>query len=270
MNTFSLSKNCARHKKLQRVVSQPLISFSQISETEWIARVWSITCGFISMVGKKWSSEGIEIRESQQRKMKLTGRISLHRGRLYAGRTSRQGSEWKWQVSFLHRSKLVYSSNSWAETSPSPMFNQMVFLNFCSMAFDDMNETLWMNFPNSPWFIRAVSIVDQWSYRQDTNLKSDFDPCRVATIEPTDSIISRMLKKCSRAELLDRWRSEMNRKNCSSATLFCWSVKGTQCAVKWIEDAAKNQWIVPWLRNVSSDRNSSLRAVTWMNWRWGL
>jgi hypothetical protein len=62
------------------------------------------------------------------------------------------------------------------------MFHQMVFPNFCSMAFDEMNEKLRMNFPNSSWFICTVSIVDQGEYRQVTNLKSDFDPCRVITI----------------------------------------------------------------------------------------
>ena len=104
---------------------------------------------------------------------------------------------------------------------------------------------------------------------QKTNISNGFDPSRVTTAEPTNLIISRMSEESSLAELLDQWRSGMNRTINSPATLFRWSVRRSEYVVELIEDNAKNQRIITSLKKVSSDRNSSLLSTTSMKRRWG-
>ena len=69
-----------------------LILFSKMSRKGWNDCLLSMNSGVLSIVAKYWN-EWIGICESQQRNMKLTGRIFLHRVWFDACRSSLQGLE---------------------------------------------------------------------------------------------------------------------------------------------------------------------------------
>ena len=158
-------------------------------------------------------------------------------------------------------------STSWTETSLhlpiSVKKSWKTIENTSTRIWEWISRILLGSSLSSSLMIEYVS--ERWSLKpslKKTNLNCDFDPSRVTTAEPTNLIISRMSEESSLAELLDRWRSGMNRTINSPATLFRWSVRGSEYVVELIEDNTKNQQIITSLKKVSSDRNSSFWPPT--------